>query len=185
MCLLMFARRSTRSNSPIRRAPCHGEFVSATDAIVTPVPAAAQELETHLRSRRHAVSALVSLDGEDRWGYPGPERLAQMQEEAAELNERIRVAEAAMTEQVARLRESDPMALEAWIAAQELLLDAYLQELAQYPDPDRVRTEVSVAQGERKSWAKVRAGKIAFVDQNSFYVRPSRHLYEQLFGLLA
>ena len=159
--------------------------MSTTTMNVTLLPAAAQELETHLRSRRHAVSGLVSLDGEDRWGHPGPERLAQMQDEAAELNERIRVAETAMTEQVARLRQSDPTALEAWIAAQELLLDAYLQELAQHPDPDRVRTEVSVAQGERKSWAKVRAGKIAFVDQNSFYVRPPRELYAQLFGMQA
>jgi hypothetical protein len=156
--------------------------VSATDAIVTQVPAAAQELETHLRSRRHAVSALVSLDGEDRWGYPGPERLAQMQEEAAELNERIRVAEAAMTEQVTRLRESDPTALEAWISAQELLLESYIHDLSQHADQDRVRTEIFVARDELKSWSKVRVGELAFVDQNSFYVHLPSETYVRYFG---
>jgi len=149
----------------------------------TLLPLAARELETHLRVRRNAVNALVSLDGEDRWGYPGPERLDQMAEESAARREQIRVAERALEHMVLSLRESDPTALEAWITAQELLLDTYLHELAQHPEPDRVTTEVFVAQGERNSWNRVRAGDLTFVDQNSFYVRPPRELYLHLFGV--
>lgn len=147
-----------------------------------PVPEAAQELERHLRARRHAVNGLVALDGEDRWGHPGPERQEEMAREAGLLQAHLRQAEQQLAERVAQLRADDPAALESWIVAQETLLDAYLGVLAAHPDPDRVRTEISVAQGERKGWGRVRAGKIAFVEQNSFYVRPPREVYVSLFG---
>ena len=157
--------------------------MSITFATVTRVPATAQALETCLRIRRLAVSALLSLDGEDRWGRPGPERLDEMAKETAQLNEQISRAETAMNQQVETLRREDPGALESWISAHEMLLEAYLQQLAQHPEPERVGTETYVAQQERALWAQVRAGEMAYVNQNSFYVRPPRELYVQLFGV--
>ena len=105
-----------------------------------------------------------------------------MHAEAASHKQRIATAEAALTQRVAALRSADPAAIEAWIAAQEALLDAFVAELDAAPDQDRVRTERHVAAEERAAWQKVRKGRLAFVDQNDFYVRVPRARYVAYFG---
>ncbi len=146
------------------------------------LPPAALELERALARRREAVRWLVSLDGEDRWSSPGPERRAQMDAEAAEQMAKRSEAELTLRARVAELREREPASLLAWIAAQEELLDAYLAELSLDQDPDRRRTERFVAKGERDGWTEVRDGKRDFVEQNGFYVQAPRALYRSLFG---
>lgn len=148
----------------------------------TRVPDAACALERHLARRRDATSALLLLDGEDRWGHPDAARRAQMDREAAALTAAMREAEAALEREVAALRTVDAATLDAWVAAQEALLDAYLAELAAAPEPGRGRTEAHVARQERAAWGEVRAGARAWVDQNTFYVRAPRALYQALFG---
>jgi hypothetical protein len=146
------------------------------------LPPAALELERALSRRREAVRWLVSLDGEDRWSSPGPERRAQMDAESAEQMAKRSDAERSLRSRAAELRERDPASLLAWIAAQEDLLDAYLAELSLDADPSRRRTERFVAKGERDGWGEVRDGKRDFVEQNGFYVQAPQALYRSLFG---
>lgn len=147
------------------------------------LPESAIELERHLRRRHHAVDALLVIDGEERWGHPGPERAAVLQADAAALVALVSQSEAELGRAVPVLRAADPVAFEAWVAAQEALLDDYLAELDRAPDPDRVRTERFVAETEREGWSKVRAGALAFVDQSGFFVKRSPALYAALFGM--
>lgn len=146
------------------------------------LPASVCDLERPLVRRRAGLRGLLALDAEDRWGRPDAERTAAMDREARELRAAITEAEAEVARRVAELRTTDPELLEAWIAAQEALLEAFEAELDRAPDPDRVRTERHVARQEREDWGKVRAGRLAFVDQNDFYVRVPRALYHALFG---
>lgn len=155
---------------------------SSGHPVLEQLPPAALELEAHLVARRAGMRGLLALDGEDRWGRPTPARATEMDAEAKRHKQSIAEAEAALTQRVAALRRSDPAALEAWIATQEALLDAFVAELDAAPDQDRVRTERHVAAQERAGWQKVRAGRLAFVDQNDFYVRVPRSLYVRRFG---
>lgn len=143
-----------------------------------PVPPGTQALERLLRRRRELVSGLVSLDGYERWGARTPEDHAQAAAEGAELNRQLREVEGELTALVTRLRAEQPESVLRWAAAWRELLLEYLRQVA----PGS--TEAFVAGGELHEWEKVSAGELAFVDQNSFYVRVDQALHARLFGAL-
>jgi hypothetical protein len=144
------------------------------------VPAATAELETWAKQIREAGSMLLNADMFDRWGPKDDvEQREAIEREAAEAGAQRCAAIERIEQRVAELRNRDPRVLEAWADAHVELLDDYLCRVA------ADSTEAFVAKQERDKWLELRAGTCVRVEQNIYYVRYDRALYEQLFGSTA
>jgi alkanesulfonate monooxygenase SsuD/methylene tetrahydromethanopterin reductase-like flavin-dependent oxidoreductase (luciferase family) len=141
------------------------------------VPPATAELEAWAKQIREAGSMLLSADAFDRWGpRDDVEQREAIERAAAEAEASRRAAIQTIERRVAELRTTDARALEAWADAHVQLLDDYLGRVA------GDSTEAFVAKQERGKWLELRAGACSRVEQNTYYVRYDRSLFEQLFG---
>src|SRR5438094_3256354 len=86
------------------------------------------ELEKLLVRIQDANSCLSSFDGWDRWGRSSSDAamVEQMENEAATAMAERTVAKAEIEKLVAVLRAEQPHEIEAWVAAHDTLLAAYL-----------------------------------------------------------
>jgi hypothetical protein len=133
-------------------------------------------LERRMARRRELSAILVTLDGEDRWGYPDEARRAEMDREGGDARtEHYRLADE-LTAEVAALRARAPEEIAAWAQTHVELLDAYIASVA------ADSTEAFVAKGERGEWLEVAAGTKAWVDENVNYVHLDRDRYRTAFG---
>lgn len=143
------------------------------------VPPKTAELESWAKQIREAGSVLLSADAFDRWGPKDDvEQRQEIERAVAEAEATRRVAIEHIERRVTELRAFEVHALEAWADAHVELLDLYLGGVA------ADGTEAFVAKQERAQWLELRAGACSRVEQNTYYVRYDRTLYEQLFGFV-
>lgn len=141
------------------------------------VPTQTAELERWAKQIHEAEGMMLHADAFDRWGPKDDvEQRQEMERAVAEASTTRRAAIEHIERRVAELRASDVHALEAWADAHVELLDHYLGSV------DADSTEAFVAKQERAKWLELRAGACLRVEQNTYYVRYDRTLYEQLFG---
>jgi hypothetical protein len=141
------------------------------------VPTETAELESWAKQIHEAGSVLLSADAFDRWGPKDDvEQRQEIERAVSEAEATRRAAIEHIERRVAELRASNVHALEAWADAHVELLDHYLGSV------DADGTEAFVAKQERAKWLELRAGSCSRVEQNTYYVRYDRTLYQQLFG---
>lgn len=141
-----------------------------------------RELERLLKTIRDAGSVLLNIDMWDRWGsqHASEEEKAQYAADgSAALSARER-ARQDLEKLVNRTRAEAPAEIEAWCDAHDKFLALFLDDCAKEGKDD---TAVFVAKEEREKWAQVRAGTLAFVDENVYYIPIDRDRYRELFGI--
>ena len=144
-----------------------------------------QELETLLKTIRDAGSVMLNIDMWDRWGsqHASEEEKAQYNADGAAALSTKANAQTELEALVKRTRAEAPAEIAAWCDLHDQFLAAFIADTAKEANDERADTAVFVAKGEREAWAKVKAGELAFVDENVFYVSIDRARYRELFGI--
>jgi hypothetical protein len=139
-----------------------------------------RELETWLAKIMGAGSAQVNVEMWERYGeqHATDAERAEMRNAVADANREMEQATAVLEALVRKLREEDPLALEAWILAHEEYLDTLIDEYEAKGDEDRLFD----ARRQREEWGEVRAGERAFINVNHG-VETRTELYRKLFGI--
>lgn len=140
------------------------------------------ELETLLRTMRHAGGELLGLDAWDRWGSRGAtdEERADFQHTVTTQRAILDKARDQLIDLVTQLRESSPDSVIAWATAHIALLESFA---AAREGEESRSTEVFVAREEIDSWRSVRRGERSLVDENVFYIHLDPDAYRAAFGI--
>jgi hypothetical protein len=141
-----------------------------------------QELETLLRTIRHAGNVLLNIDMWDRWGsqHASEEEKAQYGADAGEAMTTQARAKGELERLVTRTRSEAPTEIEAWADAHDKFLAAFIADCTK---EGKDETAAFVARGEREQWAQVRSGTLLYVDENVYYVTIDPVRYRELFGI--
>jgi len=132
---------------------------------------------------RNAGRVLLNADAWDRWGRNGSseEEAARVDAEATEASRNKNEATQRLIALVAETRQAASRELDAWVAAHDAYLAAFLDECATRGEAKG--TAAFVANEERTAWAEVKAGSKPFVDENFYYVTMNVDRYRALFGI--
>lgn len=142
-------------------------------------------LESLLARKRRLGRELLSFDGYDRWGaqHDTPEHRAEMEADAARAQREHGEAVAQLGALVARLRETNPGAIERWAELHCELLRAFAASCAGADESSHASTGAFVAREEIDGWEAVKRGEKTFVDENVYYVAIDRERYRAAFGI--
>lgn len=144
-----------------------------------------QELEALLKTIRDAGSVLLNIDMWDRWGsqHASEEEKAQYNADGGAAIATKATAQRDLEALVTRTRAEAPAEVATWADLHVQFLDAFIADTDKEGKDARADTAIFVAKGERDEWAKVKAGELAFVDENVFYISIDRDRYRALFGI--
>lgn len=140
------------------------------------MPANLRELETLLATIREVGAELLNLEMYERWGNGADADMNRALANAGEQHARCETARTQLASLVARLRSEDPRSVAAWADAHITLLERFLETCTD-------GTARFVATEEISGWTKVKQGSLAFVDENTFYVRCDPELRATLLGV--
>jgi hypothetical protein len=133
----------------------------------------AVELAKLLALRREQSKAALSLDGYERWGRGSGHAAVEPHQALANA---IPETDRRLAALALELRREDPEGHAWFVASRLVLLDAVMASV----DPDS--TEHFVAGKEHAGWEAFGRGDGPVVQQNCYYIRLDRALFESLYG---
>jgi thioesterase domain-containing protein len=136
------------------------------------------ELEALLVQLKNARGGGLEQEMWERYGEPhaSDEEKAERAREVEARRQILADVPPKLAQLVERTRGEAPAEIEAWCDAHVAYLTAFRAET-----DDDVRR--GVADDELAAWADVRAGKIAYVEENAYYITLNRERYLELFGV--
>lgn len=145
------------------------------------IPTEALRLEALLVELRTCSQHSLDIEMYERFGHATEQQLDEYAKQLGYSPSRAWALRSELETLVADCRKNHPKALEYWISAHiELLRE---QICRHQDDPENQHsTTISVATYTIGYWEKVRAGSLAFVEENIPYLSNKAELYSTLFG---
>jgi hypothetical protein len=128
------------------------------------------------KRRRILLSESLKISIKQQWGRSSSEEEADLGSRQAHISGELKLLDAALSQEVQRLRQDDPGSVQRWADLHIGLRDALLAQ------EDLAAVAKGVAEAERQSWQAVKRGELDFVEENVHYISIHGPLYDQSFG---